>query len=117
MRESLNTELDRWTREGLIDRGQAERIRAFEATRATGVSWPVRLALVFGAVMVAAGVLLFVSAHWGSLSPAARFAIVLATPAALHLAAAAPGVGEPPSVRTVLPAVGTLALRGAGFFT
>ena len=58
MREPLNNELDRWTREGLIDRDQAERIRAFEAARATGVSWPVRLALAFGGVLIAAGILL-----------------------------------------------------------
>jgi uncharacterized membrane protein len=117
MRESLNAELDRWMREGLIEPSQADRIRAFEAARVTGVSWPVRLALVFGAVMIAAGVLLFVSAHWDSLSPAARFAIVLATLAALHLAAAAPGVVDAPSVRTALHAIGTIALGGAIFLT
>jgi len=33
MRESLNAELDRWTREGLIEPRQVDRIRAFEAAR------------------------------------------------------------------------------------
>jgi uncharacterized membrane protein len=110
MRDPLNIELDRWTREGLIDKEQAARIRAFEATRGAGASWPVRLALVFGAVMVAAGVLLFVSAHWDSLSPAARFSIVVGALAAFHLAAAA---ADAPVARGALHAVGTIALGGA----
>jgi hypothetical protein len=56
MREPLSNELDRWTREGLIGRDQAERIRAFEAARVPGVSWPVPLPLVFGGVLIAAGI-------------------------------------------------------------
>lgn len=115
MRDSLNAELERWTRAGLIDEDQASRIRAFEAARTTGISWPVRLALLFGAVMLAAGVLLFVSAHWDSLSPAVRFGLVLATLAALHLGAAA--ASPFPALRSALHAVGTIALGGAIFVT
>jgi uncharacterized membrane protein len=117
MREPLNNELDRWTREGLIDRDQAARIRAFEAARVTGVSWPVRLALAFGGVMIAAGMMLFVSAHWDALSPGERFTIVLTTLAALHLSAALPVAGEMPAFRTTLHALGTVALGGAIFLS
>src|SRR5262245_57175436 len=117
MRDALNNELDRWMREGLIDRDQAERIRAFEAARVTGVSWPVRLALVFGGVLIAAGILLFVSAHWDALSPGERFTIVLTTLAAVHLSAALPVAGDMPAFRTTLHALGTIALGGAIFLS
>ena len=41
------------------------------ASRAQGLGWPVRIALAFGAILLAAGILLFVSAHWDELSRAA----------------------------------------------
>jgi uncharacterized membrane protein len=112
MRESLRTELTRWVSKGLIDQPQADRIRAFEASRETGISWPVRLSLLFGVVMLGAGLLLFVSAHWDGLSPAARFAVVIGALAAKHVSAAA---ATGPALRTALHAAGTVALGGAIF--
>ena len=78
--------LDRWNAAGLLDADSASRIRAWECTRsrAQGLGWPVRIALAFGAILLAAGVLLFVSAHWDELSPAGRMSLLAATVAVLH---------------------------------
>ena len=71
--------LRRWTEAGLIDPGAAERIRSWERGRGTdpGARWPARLALGLGGLMVGAGILLFVAAHWDGLSPGQRFVLVL----------------------------------------
>lgn len=123
----LGTALQRWVDAGLLDATAAERIRAFEARRERtgGLRWQVVLALAFGALLVGAGVLLFVSAHWNEISPASRFALVLAMVAVFHVAgtvadrasprdAAAPARGFP-ELATALHAVGTVGL-GAGIF-
>ena len=76
--------------------------------------WPVIFAIAFGSIMVAAGVLLFVAAHWDDLSPTQRFLLVLAMISGFHLAAGA----LMPRLRALglaLHAVGTVAL-GAGIF-
>jgi uncharacterized membrane protein len=44
------------------------------------------VALILGAILLACGVALFVSAHWDQLSPGARYAIVIAMVALFHLA-------------------------------
>ena len=77
---SWDAALRRWTEAGLIDPGAAERIRSWERGRGTdpGARWPARLALGLGGLMVGAGILLFVAAHWDGLSPGQRFVLVLA---------------------------------------
>ena len=108
--------LTRWTDAGVIDEETAARIRAFELEHAgsTGLRWPIWLAMAFGALMLGAGVLLFVSAHWDTLSTQARFALVILFVAVFHIAGAT--VGERfPGMATTLHAVGTVAL-GAGIF-
>ena len=64
--------LDRWTSRGLIDPSAAERIRAFESEqeKSQGLRWPVLIAIAFGGLLLGAGVLLFVAAHWDTLAPA-----------------------------------------------
>jgi len=89
-------QLDRWVEAGLLDQPAAERIRAWEQTRGgptappstPGLRWPVRLALGLGGLLVGAGVLLFVAAHWDALSPGQRFGLILATVAGFHLVGA-----------------------------
>ena len=100
------TTLTRWTDADLIDEQTAERIRAFETERAgaTRLGWPVVLALACGGLMLAAGVLLFVSANWDAMSPAMRFALVILLVAAFHLAGA--------SVAERFPNDGDIATRG-----
>jgi uncharacterized membrane protein len=108
--------LARWVTAGLVDTDQAGRIRAFEAdqARGAGLRWPVLVAIAFGAILLAAGLLLFIAAHWESLSPWQRFALVLAVLCALHVAAALVA-GRFAVLSTALHAVGTVAL-GAGIF-
>lgn len=108
--------LTRWTDAGLLDRDGAERIRAFEAAhaRSSRLRWPIWLALVFGALTLAAGVLLFVSAHWDSLSPQVRFALVAALVAMFHVGGAMTA-DRFPAMASTLHAIGT-AVLGAGIF-
>lgn len=82
----IDDALQRWTAAGVLDEATAERIRAFEASREqpTGMRWQVLLALVFGGIMLAAGVSLLVAAHWDELSPAARFTVAMLMVIVLH---------------------------------
>lgn len=106
----------RWQQAQLIDDAQAHAIRAFESRQpqAQGISWPVLMALAMGALMLGAGVLLFVAAHWETLSPGGRFSLVILLVAVFHVAAAwvAPRFE---ALSVALHAVGTVAL-GAGIF-
>jgi uncharacterized membrane protein len=108
--------LDRWTAAGLVDADNASRIRAWEnsQSRAQGLGWPVRMALAFGAILLAAGVLLFVSAHWDELSRGGRMALLVATVAALHGGGAAVA-RRFAGLSVALHAVGSVALGGAIF--
>jgi uncharacterized membrane protein len=113
--EQLEQQLQRWVEAGLVDSPSAERIWAFETSRESpGMRWPVVLAIAFGSIMVAAGILLFVAAHWEDLSPTQRFLLVLAMISGFHLAAGA----LMPRLRALglaLHAVGTVALGGGIF--
>jgi len=79
MADVLNRKLDRWVSAGVMDLNTAERIRAFEESERSreGLRWPVLLALGLGGMLLCAGVLLFVAAHWDELSPTWRFTLVL----------------------------------------
>jgi uncharacterized membrane protein len=72
------------------------------------------LALGFGGILLATGVLLFVAAHWDGMSPAARFSLVLLLVAAFHAGAAVSSTRSP-LFATALHAVGTVCF-GAGIF-
>lgn len=78
MADSWERYLDRWVRASLIDAETADRVRAFESEQepAQGLKWPTIVALALGALLLSAGVLLFVSAHWDELSPTARMVLV-----------------------------------------
>ncbi len=108
--------LERWVSAGVVDGAAAERIRAFEAGESDkqGLRWPVLLALAFGGLMLGAGVLLFVAAHWENLSPSSRFSLVLLLVAVFHLAGASL-TEKFPALSMVMHAMGTVAL-GAGIF-
>lgn len=108
--------LERWVGGGLIDPSTAERIRAYEAEqeKALGLRWPVLLAVGFGGFLLGAGVLLFVAAHWDTLSPAERFGLVLLLPAFFHVAGGL-AAERFSALSSTLHAVGTICL-GAGIF-
>jgi uncharacterized membrane protein len=111
----LEQQLQRWTEAGILDLQQAARIRDLESSReTTGLRWPVILAIAFGAIMVAAGILLFVAAHWDDLSPAQRFALVIIMIAGFHLSAGAL-IDRLHALGLALHGVGTVALGGGIF--
>src|SRR5690349_20391324 len=84
----LERQLDRWVEARLIDRLAAGRIRDFERTAPKErLRWPAILAIGFGTLMLCAGILLFVAAHWDEISPAQRFILVLGLVAVFHVAA------------------------------
>jgi uncharacterized membrane protein len=114
--EGWQKSLTRWMEAGLVDAAAAGRIRAFEEARGAGASQG-RLALVvfgFGGLLLVAGILLFVAAHWDTLSPGYRFTLVLAMVAVLHAAGAAASARSE-ALSATLHAAGTGAL-GAGIF-
>jgi len=107
--------LQRWVAAGLIPADSAAAIERWEAERPRSrLNAPITICLALGAVLLAAGVLLFVAAHWDTLSPGWRFALVLSLLASLHglAAASAPAF---PGLAMALHAVGSIAL-GAGIF-
>ena len=85
--------LTRWQTAGVLDAEAAARIRAFEsesaaADRPAGLRWQGMVALILGAILLACGVVLFVSAHWDEIGPGARYALVMGMVAVFHLGGA-----------------------------
>ncbi len=112
----LEPELQRWVEAKVIDLSVYERIRNFEHRREQGSrhNLPAIIAVACGAVMLGAGILLFVAAHWEQISPFARFSLVLLLVAVFHIA----GTLRPESDRLLslaMHTLGTIAL-GAGIF-
>ena len=116
MHDDVPRLLARWTGAGVIDEETAARIRLFEqqTTRSRGMRWPIVIALAFGGIMIAGGILLFVAAHWDTLSPAARFTLVLLLVAVFHVAGGF-AAARFEAMAATLHAIGTAAL-GAGIF-
>lgn len=114
--ESLETLLSRWVHAGLLDELAAGRIREYEGSRdpERHLRWPALLAIAFGALMVAGGVLLFVAAHWDRMASTSRFLSVLGMVGVFH-AAGAWFTERMPKLATALHGIGTLTL-GAGIF-
>ena len=59
-----------------------------ERVRPAGLRWQGMVALILGAILLACGVVLFVSAHWDRLGPLARLAVVMTMVTVFHLGAA-----------------------------
>ena len=80
--------LNRWQSAGVLDADAAARIRSWESaqnrfdscahsraesrSQASGIAWQGRVALILGGILLASGVVLFVSAHWDQLGPGMR---------------------------------------------
>ncbi|MGP8252163.1 MAG: DUF2157 domain-containing protein [Terracidiphilus sp.] len=125
----IESQLKRWEAAGLLDAATAARIRNHELgladqtrsadkagakveSAAARISWQGVTALILGAILLACGVVLFVSAHWDDMGRGARFALVLAMVAVFHVAGGLTrdkyyGLG------TALHAVGTIATGAA----
>jgi uncharacterized membrane protein len=116
--------LDRWQTAGVLDREAADRIRAHERSQAApdspprlkdspaAMKWQLITALVLGGILVACGVVLFVSAHWDEMGKAGRFALVLAMVAVFHVSGGLTRANFR-ALSTVLHAVGTIATGAA----
>ena len=116
MANPLDKQLERWISAGIVDGNTAARIRAFEETHGSNerLRWPVLLAVALGGVLLCAGVLLFVAAHWDELSPAYRFTLVLLLVALFPLAGALTE-SRFSALSITFYAVGTVCV-GAGIF-
>ena len=106
--------LNRWQSAGVLDAEAAGRIRAYELEqeRPSGLRWQGIVALILGAILLACGVVLFVSAHWDEMGPGARFVLVLGMVAVFHVG----GAWARESFRglsTALHAVGTVSTGAA----
>lgn len=106
--------LNRWLTAGVLDAEAVGRVRAYEAgqRRPAGLRWQVLVALILGAILLACGVVLFVSAHWDEIGPGGRFALVIAMVAVFH---AGGGLAREKFLwlSTTLHAVGTVATGAA----
>jgi uncharacterized membrane protein len=114
----LEVHIQRWTAAGIIDQTVADRIIAFEVgqDRHASLRWPVILAMVFGGILLAAGVTLFVAAHWAELSPSERFALMILMVGVFQIGGAAVA-DRFPALSTTLHAIGTVTLGAAIFLT
>jgi uncharacterized membrane protein len=110
----IETLLNRWQSAGVLDAEEADRIRTWETEqkRPTGMRWQGIVALILGAILLACGVVLLVSAHWDQIGPGGRFVLVMAMVSAFHL-----GGGftrrDNRSLSTALHAVGTVSTGAA----
>jgi uncharacterized membrane protein len=119
MANDWTTRLGRWVEAGLVDPSTAEAIHRWEALNSPPLAGmgsarlrtPVALALVMGAGLLAAGLLLFVSAHWAGLGPSSRFALLLAVVLGCH-GAGALAAARFAALAPALHGVGTVALGG-----
>jgi uncharacterized membrane protein len=111
--------LNRWQSAGVLDAEAARRIRAYESEQASpaGISskrigWQGMVALILGAILLACGVVLFVSAHWDQIGPGARYLLVIAMVAVFHLGGAW-ARERYRGLSTALHAVGTVSTGAA----
>ena len=104
----------RWHTAGLIDDQTAAAIRTYEQSQEKPSShqWQVLVALILGGILLGAGVLLFVAAHWENVSPLVRLIMVLSMLVFFH------GLGllvhdRFPGFATAMHAVGTISAGAA----
>src|SRR5258707_15557685 len=118
MAKPLEKKLERWISAGVVDASTATRIRAYEESQGSSerLRWPVLLAVALGGVLLCAGVLLFVAAHWDELSPAWRFTMVLFLVVVFPLAGALTEKRFSALSRPFY-AIGSVCLGGEIFFT
>ncbi|MCP9816108.1 DUF2157 domain-containing protein [Synechococcus sp. GreenBA-s] len=116
MAKGWQSQLERWRQAGLIEPATADAIQAWEQAQPqqTRLQAPVLVTIALGGVLVAAGLLLFVSTHWEALAPGQRFGLLLALVVGLHGGGAAVEERFAP-LAVALHGVGTVTL-GAGLF-
>ena len=112
----IEAEIQRWIDARVIDAATAERIRSFERNRPSQTirNWPMLIAVIFGSLMLAAGILLFVAAHWEKMSPSSRFALVMLMVGLMHVIGVVTRERSP-NLSSAMHMAGTIAC-GAGIF-
>ncbi len=117
----IESMMKRWQDAGVLDGAAADRIRSWEAGQGresapqkspAALAWQGIVALILGAILLATGVILFVSAHWDHLGPGARFALVVTMVGVFHLAGALVRDNYR-ALSTALHAVGTISTGAA----
>jgi len=127
----IESQLTRWQSAGVLDAETAARIRAYEIERPAkptvdsaapsavaataspaGLKWLVVTGLTLGAILLACGVVLFVSTHWDQLGPGERYLLVIAMVAVFHIAGGLTRSSFE-GFSTVLHAVGTISTGAA----
>lgn len=115
MADDWQRALARWVAAELIDPASAAAIERWEQARVPpGLRAPILVCLGLGAVLLAAGLLLLVAAHWDEMAPGGRFGLAVAVLIALHGAAAWSSRGFP-ALAVALHGAGSVAL-GVGIF-
>ena len=120
--------LNRWQSAGVLDADTAARIRSWEsgqapaallrtpepktAARESGLAWQGRVALILGGILLASGIILFVSSHWDQLGPGMRYLLVMAMVTVFHLGGAVTR-DKYPATSSTLHAVGTVSTGAA----
>jgi len=120
--------LNRWQSAGILDADSAARIRTWESeqqasavlrelepkpvARETGLAWQGRVALILGGILLASGVVLFVSSHWDQLGPVIRYLLVMAMVTIFHFGGAI-ARDKYPATSSTLHAVGTVSTGAA----
>lgn len=111
----LEKRVQHWVEAHLIDAVTADRILEFEKLGGRGkLRWQSILAISFGAVMLCAGILLFIAAHWAELSPGQRFTLVVIMVAVFHVIASLLSEKNA-AIGAALHMAGTVCL-GAGIY-
>ncbi len=87
--------LNRWQSAGVLDADAAHRIRAYETKEnspagitSRRIGWQGMVALILGAILLACGVVLFVSAHWDQIGRGARYLLVIGMVSVFHFGGA-----------------------------
>jgi uncharacterized membrane protein len=120
--------LKRWQSAGVLDADTAARIQAWESAqeltsvsrgpepkaeaRESGLAWQGRVALILGGILLASGIILFVSSHWDQLGPGMRYMLVMALVTVFHLGGAITR-DRYPATSSTLHAVGTVSIGAA----
>ncbi len=106
--------LKRWQTAGALNAEAAARIRTWEEQqlKPSGLRWQGMVALILGAMLLACGVVLFVSAHWDGIGPFWRYLLVIGMVTLFHLAGACTRKTFR-GVSTALHAVGTVSAGAA----
>ena len=119
MANDWSSRLGKWVEAGLVDPGTAAAIHRWEAlhgppiapTGGARLGTAVWFALALGGLLLAAGLLLFVSAHWQGLAPSSRLTLLLALLLAFH-GGGVLAASRFPALATTLHGIGTVALGG-----